>query len=358
MAYTTVDNPELYFQTKLYTGDGGSSKAITLDGDENMQPDWVWIKSRSTSDYDNMVTDSVRGTQKTLKTNLTGAEDSNPGAGGIGSFDSDGFTIAEGSINNTNMNNSGTTYVAWNWKAGTSFTNDASATSVGTIDSAGSSNSTSGFSIVTYTGTGQAGTIAHNLGSAPTTIFIKVRSHSDSWTVGHNSKGWGGFVRLDTTQAFGSNTNTWNNTAPTSTVFSLDHDDVNASSRTYVAYCFAEKQGYSKFGSYVGNANTNGPFVYTGFRPAFVMVKATDATKSWYILDNKRSTSGSNVVDDQLLADTSDSEFDGSNIDMLSNGFKFRGSGSGEQGDGTNYIFWAFAEAPFVNSNGVPGNAR
>ena len=156
MAYTTVDNSELYFQTKLYTGDGNSSKAITLDGDENMQPDWVWIKSRNTADYDNMVTDVVRAAPKMLKTNSSAAEDASPGAGGIGSFDSDGFTIAEGSINNTNMNNSGTTYVAWTWKAGTSFTNDASSTGIGTIDSSGSVNETAGFSIVSYTGNDSA----------------------------------------------------------------------------------------------------------------------------------------------------------------------------------------------------------
>jgi hypothetical protein len=233
----------------------------------------------------------------------------------------------------------------------------------GSIQSTVSANTTAGFSIVSYTGTGSTATIGHGLGSAPLITLIKQRSSggtgSGAWNfITYQIDGSSDELNLNGTGAKADRSIT----APTSSVFSVDtSDERNDSGQTYICYCFAEKKGYSKFGKYTGNANTNGPFVYTGFKPAFVMVKATDATKSWYMLDNKRSTSGSNVVDDQLLADTTDSEFDGSNIDMLSNGFKFRGSGSGENGSGTNYIYMSFAENPFVaNDSGtaVPVTAR
>jgi len=356
MAYTTIDNPELYFQTKLYTGDGGSSKAISLDGDENMQPDVVWIKSRSTADYDHMVTDSVRGTQKTLKTNTTGGEDSNPGAGGIGSFDSDGFTIAEGSINNTNMNNNTTTYVAWCWKAGTSFSNDVSATSIGTIDSSGSVNQTAGFSICAYTGNETSGeTIKHGLSTAPKIIIIKKSSGSDNWTMLNTN------ISLDTHLHFTTDGAVsdpmFNDTAPTTSVFTVDSDgQVNGDGNVFIAYCWSEVAGYSKFGSYTGNGNANGPFVWTGFRPAFVLQKKSSATQGWQLQDNKRE--GYNGDNDLLQPHDSAAESGVNRIDILSNGFKVITTDAGQNSSGGTYIYMAFAEAPFVNSNGVPGNAR
>ena len=346
-AYTTIDNPELYFQVKLYTGNGSAGHAITLDGDENMQPDLVWIKQRDSRDH--FLFNSVVGATKYVASNLDQAEQTD--ANTLTGFDSDGFTLGNGVGVNENTDG----HVAWCWKAGTSFTNDASATSVGTIDSTGSSNSTSRFSVLTYTGTGSSGSIAHNLGSAPTTLFVKRRGSSDSWTVGHNSNGWGGFLRLDTTQAFGSNTNTWTNTAPTSTVFTLNHNDVNNDGTTFVAYCFAEKQGFSKFGSYTGNGNANGPFVYTGFRPAFVLQKST-AVQGWQLQDNERE--GFNGDNDLLQPHDSAAESGVNRVDLLSNGFKVITTDAGQNTDDQKYVYWAFAEQPFVNSNGVPANAR
>ena len=347
-AYTTIDDPSAYFKVQKWTGTGSSNAVAFNDTDTNMQPDFVWGKSRSDT-YNHFLFDSVRGTTNLLTADEDGAE-SDLSSAGVTAFGSDGFTV-----DGNPYNKSSDLYVAWCWKAGTSFTNDASATSVGTIDSAGSSNSTSGFSIVTYNGTGSSGQIAQNLGYAPTTIFIKRRNSSDSWTVGHNSNGWGGFLRLDTTQAFGSNTNTWTNTAPTSTVFTLNHDDVNNDGTTFVAYCFAEKQGFSKFGSYTGNGNANGPFVYTGFRPAFVLQKNT-AVQGWQLQDNERE--GFNGDNDLLQPHDSAAESGVNRIDILSNGFKVITTDAGQNTDDQKYVYWAFAEQPFVNSNGVPANAR
>tara|TARA_R100001224_G_scaffold100291_1_gene71400 strand:- start:35 stop:1105 length:1071 start_codon:yes stop_codon:yes gene_type:complete len=356
MAYTTIDNPELFFQAKTYTGTG-SSNAITLDGSENMQPDWVWIKHRNEGNWHNLY-DSVRGVTKRLFSNNSNLEETQ--SAGLTAFGSDGFTVGS----NVDVNKSSGSYVAWNWKAGTSFTNDASATGVGTIDSSGSTNQTAGFSIVSWTGTGSAGTIAHNLGSVPKWYLLKVRSGAtNNWGVYHHRSNATNpeqyALYLDQNSSATDDSGLANDTAPTSTVFSVTSGNYgNQNGYNYIGYFFSEVKGYSKFGFYNGNANANGPYVHVGFKPAWIMVKATSATKSWYMWDNKRSSSGFNLVNDQLLADTADTEFDGSNIDILSNGFKFRSTGSGEQGNGTRYMYMAFAESPFANSNGVPNNAR
>ena len=348
--YTSIDDPELYFQCKTYSG-SSSDVTVTFDGTNDMQPDLVWLKSLASGDH--LIYDSVRGANKRLQPNADDAEVDRSGNNDeLKAFNSDGWTLG---TFNSNVTGDGNSCVSWNWKAGTSFTNDASATSVGTIDSAGSSNSSSNFSILTYTGTGSSGSIAHNMGSAPTTIFIKRRNSSDSWTVGHSSNGWGGFLRLDTTQAFGSDTSTWTNTAPTSTVFTVNTNDVNNSGTTFVAYCFADKQGYSKFGTYVGNGNAFGPFVFTGFRPAFVLQKST-AVQGWQLQDNKRD--GFNGSNDLIQANDSAAQSGVNRVDLLSNGFKVITTDAGQNTNGQKYVYWAFAEQPFVNSNGVPANAR
>ena len=361
MAYTTVDNPELYFQVKLYNGNGGT-QSITLDGTENMQPDWVWCKGRNF--VDNHITlDSVRAATKVLKPNLTNSETTV--AATITSFDSDGFSLgSDGEINQNNK-----TFVAWNWKAGTSFSNDASATSVGTIDSTGSINTTAGFSIISYTGTGSAGTVAHGLASTPQAIIIKNRTDSSSsfWGVYHHSS----FVNasdpnvlyLNSTGAASDDTNVFGtSTTFNSTVFSVgDYNGSNGSSDNIIAYCFAEKQGYSKFGSYTGNGNANGTFIYTGFKPAWVVIKRSSASgNNWVMYDNKRDVH--NVVHHRLHVDLSNAEVDTSsstvnNIDFLSNGIKIRNSGGAWNNSGDTFIYMCFAESPFVNSNGVPNNA-
>jgi len=356
MAYTIVDNPELYFQVKTYAGNNSASgQAITFDGSENMQPDFVWVKCRSVG-HSHTLYDSVRTSP--AKNFVKSDADIAERTVAIGSFDSNGVTFT----NNDGFNNGSGNYVIWSWKAGTAFTNDASSTGVGTIDSAGSFNNDAGFSIVSYTGTGSAGTIKHGLSSTPTVIFVKRRDSSANWFVGHDSLGWTKYLYLDLTEAAETNSGAWNNTSPTSSVFSLStFGNVNASSGTYVAYCFADVKGYSKFGSYTGNGNADGTFVYTGFKPAFFICKRTsDAGYDWLMYDNKRQVSF-NVIDDFLKPNLADTETTGNanqSLDFLSNGVKHRGNGASSNGSGATYIYMAFAENPFVTSTGIPTTAR
>lgn len=358
MAYTTIDNPELYFQTKLYTGTG-SSLAITLDGSENMQPDWVWIKNRNLSGgYGHNIFDSVRGVNKKLVSNATSSESSLTST--FNSFDTDGFTLGADSQTDE-VNKSSASQVAWCWKAGTSFTNDASSTGIGSIDSAGSVNTDAGFSITSYTGTGSAATVAHGLGVAPSVYILKNRTSTSNWFVYHKSTGATKSLFLDGTDAPITSSGYFNNTEPTSSVFSIGSEsDLSGSSQNMIAYCFAEKKGYSKFGSYTGNGNTDGTFVYCGFRPAFLLWKQTNTGgQTWGIFDNKRDPH--NFVSLRLPPDTTDSEGSPSaaaSCDFLSNGFKWRSSFGSRNGSGGTYIFMAFAENPFVTSTGIPTTAR
>ena len=353
-AYTTIDNPELYFQAVIWTGNGTDDRSITLPGETDMQPDMVWVKSRGNADSHRLV-DSIRGATKTLLPDDTNGEGTE--ANIIQAFESDGFQV--GSDNNSNRSSG--TFVAWCWKAGTAFTNDASATSVGSIDSTGSKNTTSGFSIVSYTGNGTANqSVAHGLGATPQFIIIKNRSTSGYWPVTNPrfvSVSDPNMVYLQVNAAEADDTNINGTTAPSSTVFGVDdYGAVNTSGDNHIAYCFAEKQGFSKFGSYTGNGNADGPFIYTGFRPAFVMIKRTNSTKDWYIFDNK--VNPINPTAHYLEPNTSDAQGNYAWIDFVSNGFKIRNTSDGASGSGDTYIYTAFAEAPFVNSEGVPGNAR
>ena len=350
MAYTTIDKPSDYFETKLYTGNGGTLNVTGLD----FQPDWCWLKQRNGT-YGHDLYDVVRGATKTLNTNNTNAEYTS--ADRLTSFNSDGFTLGS----NASVNGSSDTYASWNWKAGTSFTNDASATGIGTIDSTGSVNTDAGFSIVSYTGTGSTGTVAHGLGATPSMMIFKERADDAHGWITYHHKNTSApateFLLLNTTQATEDDADYFNDTAPTSSVFTIDtYGDINGSSDTYIAYCFAEKQGYSKFGSYTGNGSSDGTFCYLGFKPAFVMVKRTDSAQSWYMLDNKRNTF--NPVDKYLLANTSAAEDTFIIPDFLSNGFKLRGTGSGSNASGGSFIYMAFAKNPFVTSTGVPATAR
>ena len=348
MAYTAIDDPSAYFQTAIYTGNGGT-QSITNTGNSDLQPDFVWIKKRSGS-ASHILTDSVRGVTKNLFSDKDEAEETISTR--ITAFNSDGLSLgAEG-----NVNASSTTYVAWQWKAGTSFTNDASSTSVGTIDSAGSVSTDAGFSIVTFTG--NSGSIAHGLAQKPAMIIIKPRNVSGSWLVTH--KGLGAEMQdyyqfLDTTAARATSNDIWGG-EPTSTTFSVSSSLID--SANYVAYLFAEKKGYSKFGSYTGNGNADGTFVYTGFKPAWIMTKRTDSTSEWSIYDTTRKTF--NVGDLRLESNTSSAE-DSHPVnyhDMLSNGWKWRTDDAARNGSGATYIYMAFAENPFVTSTGVPATAR
>jgi hypothetical protein len=349
-AYTTIDNPELYFQTKLYTGNGGT-QSITLDGDENMQPDLVWIKSRPDA-RDHQIYDSVRGATKVIGSDRNSAEATM--SNGLTAFGSDGFSVG----NDANVNDSSDSHVAWCWKAGTT---SGITTTSSTITHIGYSfNQTSGFSIVRYHGNETAGAkIPHGLAQKPAMIILKNLNNTEQWVVYHHkntSAPATDYLLLDVNSATADDNTIWNDTEPDTVNVTLGGDDiVNKNGEDLVGYIFAEKQGYSKFGSYSGNNNSNGTFVFTGFKPAFILTKKSDGTDNWILFDNKRSPF--NPVDDQLYADLSDAEADANAVDFLSNGFKFRGNGGGYNGN-NDYIYMAFAEAPFVNSNGVPCNAR
>ena len=334
MAYTTIDNPGLFFNTLLYAGNG-STQSITGVG---FQPDWVWVKCRNNGKH-HSVYDSVRGATKYLYMNLNYAEvtDSNS----LTSFDSDGFSVGTFGDVNASFN-----FSSWNWKAnGTSTTNPSG----GTITTTASVNTTAGFSVFTYTGNGSAAHVAHGLGVAPTVVIIKVRSTTDHWFVKHPGIASNEYLYLNGDSAKVSGANAWSATNPDATKIYIGTDGgVNANGETYVCYAFAEKQGYSKFGSYTGNGNADGTFVYTGFRPAWVMIKKSSGTNEWGIWDNKRSTF--NVTDDIIYAnlDNTEATSNANGLDFVSNGFKIRASGDLFNGSSGSYVYMAFAEHPFV----------
>ena len=343
MAYTTIDDPSgTAFNTVLYTGDGTSSRSITGVG---FQPDWIWIKGRNQA-RNNTLFDIVRGVQIQLHTNKTSAESTQTNA--LSSYDSDGFSVG----NNTGVNENTTTYASWNWLAGGS----ASSNSNGSITSSVSANTTAGFSIVSYTGNSTGGaTVGHGLGSVPNWIIVKDRDNTRSWTVYHQGMGNTHGIYLNATSTKDDDSVYWNDTTPSSSVFTLGSSNETNASASMIAYCFAEKKGYSKFGSYTGNNNTDGTFVYTGFKPAWVMMKATTASEHWNMHDNKRDPI--NVCDAGLKSNENNAEEDADRLDFVSNGFKHRSSSGGYNSSNT-FIYMAFAESPFVNSNGIPTNAR
>ena len=333
MAFTTIDDPSAYFKVQLYTGDG-STQAITFDDtDTDMQPDLVWLKDRATSEASHKLYDSVRGTTKYLAANNDGAEGTESG---VTAFGSDGFTI--GSAAGTNADT--VAFVSFCWKE----TADA------------------GFDIVSYTGNGSARTISHSLSAVPKMYLIKNLGEADSWQVyhaGNTSAPETDFLQLNENGATTDSAARFNDTAPTSSVFSVgDHVTVNKNTINYIAYLFADKQGYSKFGSYEGNGNADGPFIYTNFPVAWVMFKNTGASQSWYIYDIKRRTF--NPLNTFVKADTNqpDSTSGVNLFDVCANGIKIRGDGSVINSDGVTYVYMAFADAPFVNSKGVPCNAK
>ena len=336
MAYTTIDNPTKNFNTKLYTGNG-STQSITGVG---FQPDWTWIKERNGSSG-NVLIDSVRGVDKVIRSNQTGAESTD--ADCITSFDSDGYSLgADVKVNESSSYN----YVGWSWLAGGS----ASSNSNGSITSSVSANTTAGFSIVSYTGTGSAATVGHGLGAAPEIVIVRRRNNSDGWQVyvnGLSSVNY--YLRLDTTAAEASDSSRFG-AAPTASVFSVGTaNGTNASGDTYIAYCFASIKGYSKIGSYSGNGNADGTFVYTGFRPAFVLLKVSSTTNNWNMFDDKRP--GINEIDQRLFPNLSDAEQDGTAaVDFLSNGFKFRNTNDNYNASSATYIYMALAKAPFVTA--------
>jgi hypothetical protein len=347
MAYTTINKSTDYFNTKLYSGNGSATQAITGVGH---QPDLVWIKSRSNTES-HILSDVVRGSTKRLRADTTNAED-DIGLNGIQSFDTDGFTAGDGD----GMNASGQTYASWNWKANGA----GSANTDGSINTTyTSANTTAGFSISTYTGTGSSATIGHGLGASPDVVIIKKTSHAEDWNFQTSALGYGNYLVLNSTGASASAGGGLVSAVSSTTVTVDSNSYVNSSGATYVMYCFAEKKGYSKFGSYEGNGNVDGAFVYTGFKPAWIMVKRAGGVTNWQIQDSKRD--GFNDQNKRILANVNEAEKTSQMWDQLSNGFKIRVTSENANGSGMSYIYMAFAEEPLVanvGTNGVPATAR
>ena len=338
-AYTTIDDPSAYFKVQLYTGDGTDNRAITFDDtDTDMQPDFLWIKDRD-SGFAHAIFDAVRGSSKMLVSSSSDAEQTDAGSGGLTSFDADGFTTDAGGGSNPyrNTNQDTDNYVAWCWKESV----------------------TAGFDILTYTGNATNRTIAHNLSAVPQVVIVKRTDATTAWSSLHlNGVGSEYRMVLNDNTAKEDDATMWQDTDPTSSVFTLGtSSSTNVNTGTFVAYLFAPKQGYSAMGSYTGNGDNDGTFVYTGFRPAFLMFKNADAGSSnWQIYDNKRH--GYNSANELFRANANNAGADVDPIDILSNGFKQLNTAASNNVSGQTYIYMAFAEAPFVNSNGVPCNAR
>jgi hypothetical protein len=348
MAYTTINKSTAHFNTKLYNGTG-SSNSITGVG---FQPDWVWIKQRSGTENHNIF-DAVRTATKRISSNRTNAEDTQ--AQQLTAFGADGFTV--GTDDGANKNSS--TYVSWNWKAGT--TSGISTDSYSTITPTSYSfNATNGFSIVKYNGNGTAGAgVPHGLGVAPKMVWVKnLASGSTGWYVYHKSIGAGNTLALNGNGGASSNNTVWNGYNTDATNFYLGtNTGVNDNGTAHIAYCFAEKTGYSKIGKYKGNGSTDGTFVYTGFKPAFFLVKCTGTTDDWFIYDNKRDPR--NLMQTRLrpnttTADTTNTAY---YMDFLSNGFKLYTGNQGFNGSTRDYVYMAFGQS-LVGSNNVPCTAR
>ena len=349
MAYTTIDDPTLYFNTILWTGDGTSSRSLT---GVNFQPDWTWIKARTGSEgtQQHYLYDSVRGATKYLQSSTNNAEGTK--SNGLSAFASDGFTIGDDNANN----GSSTTYVAWNWLGA----NASSSNTDGSITSSVSANTTAGFSICKYTGVTGAQTFGHSLGAVPKMVIVKNLDSTENWRVYHHSITASKYLKLNTNDAETSDTGPFSGTTPTSTLVYVGGDAGTCENGSeHIAYCFAEKKGYSKFGSYEGTNSADGAFIYTGFSVAWVMIKNVDTSATaWVIQDSKRSgSSGGNPANKRLRANANNAEETDSPVDLLSNGFKIRSTGSFTS-DANTYIYMAFAESPFVSSTGIPTTAR
>ncbi|MDA7814300.1 hypothetical protein N8990_05270 [Candidatus Pelagibacter sp.] len=342
MAYTTIKKPSDYFNTKLYTGNGTDNHGITGVG---FQPDFTWIKPRNEA-RGHALFDAVRGATKMIISNESSAEGTY--ATSLKSFDSDGFNLGT----SNDVNKSSNTHVAWNWLA-----NGAGvANTDGSISSTVSANTTSGFSIVKWIGTGSAGTIGHGLNAEAQVIIVKKLNSSESWFSYHKPLGNTGRLVLSTNDAVANDAGYWNSTTPTNQVFYVtSNGSNNASNDTYIAYCFADVQGYSKVGgSYVGNGNADGTFVYTGFKPAFIIVKPTSGAEHWTMFDNKRL--GYNPDNNQLYPNLNSPDATADELDILSNGFKIRSTTGRLNTSGVSHIYMTFAEEPLVGDN--PATAR
>ena len=342
-----INKPNLHFNTLLRTGNysgGGGTTAITGVG---FAPGLMWEKKRNGTSIHSWL-DQVRGNGKQLQSESTGAETT---TSQYASIDSDGFTVNNSADYGTSSN-----IVSWHWKANGAGSSNSDGSTTATV----SANTTAGFSIVSWTGTGSATTLGHGLGTTPQVILVKNRSEVYGWQMYHPGLGGNNkYISINSSDAVATDTASWNNTAPTSSVFSVGASDANnKNTNNIIAYCYAEKKGYSKFGSYIGNGNANGRFVYTGFKPAFVLIKnITDAGELWEMFDNKRI--GYNPKNHRLYASTNDAEdTSAERLDLLSNGFKIRTTGSHVNESGDTMIYMAFAENPIIGSNNIPATAK
>ena len=351
-----IDKPSDYFNIKLYTGNATNPTTISGIG---FQPDWVWTKLRAGGTEGHRLCDSVRGVTKDLFSDASDAQATN--LIGLKSFNSDGYVI--GNSNGYNINSG--TFVSWNWEAG----GTASSNTAGSITTTISANQTSGFSIIKYAGNSTNSTIGHGLGAEPEYIIFKEIDGGESWRV------WSKYTPSTASQCLALNLTSaafsqsgWISAVSSSTISIGTDSSINTNGNNYIAYAFAPKQGYSKISSYIGNGNVDGTFIYTGFKPAFVMVKRTDSTSDWLICDNKRNNyslsytqNNFNVVNGKIFPNTNQVEEFYNSFDFVSNGLKIRSSGTGHNASGGTYIYMAFAENPFVSStaNGsIPATAR
>ena len=345
MAYSSITKPGLHFKPVTFTGNTSAGHAITGVG---FQPDWVWLKTVDSSN-NHTIFDVVRGVTNRIRSNQNNAQNT---SSGVTSFDTDGFTVGTDSAGNDGS------MISWNWK--TQNSQGSSNTDGSTNTTYTSVNTTAGISISTYEGTGSNATFGHGLGTTPAMVLVKNIDASQNWFMYHQGIGATQLLRLNSTSGKISSSTSWNNTAPTSSVVSIGTEaGTNQNGSTHVAYCFAEKRGYSKFGVYKGNGNANGSFIFLGFRPAFVMVKSSNSTTEWHMSDIARRPRNPN--NSYLSASSSAAENTSNPTDFLSNGFKIRTSNNGWNKSGDTFIYWAFAENPLVanvGANGVPATAR
>jgi hypothetical protein len=339
-----INKPSEYFNTKLYTGTSATNSVTGV----GFQPDFVWIKDRDRVTY-HFLFNAISGATNWLATNTTGAEQTF--ADTLTSFNSDGFTLGT----NGDVNGSPYNFVGWSWKANGAGVSNTD----GSITSTVSASTTSGFSIVSFTGTGAVPvTVGHGLGVVPEVLIIKNRTNAYNWAVYHKELGNTGGLFLNTTSAFTTNADLFNNTSPTNLVVTFSNSTLtNQGSANHIMYAFNSVKGFSKFGSYTGNSSTNGTFVYTGFKPAFVLLKATTNTNEWWLYDNKRNSF--NPEFNRLAPNNSTAEYTTPNtMDFLSNGFKLRDPDDAWNATGNTYIYMAFAENPLVGTNNIPTTAR
>ena len=337
---STITDGSEHFDTVLFTGDGSNDRFIST----GFSTDFTWLKNRGTTNS-HYLSDTVRGNEKGLNSNGTAAEFNYSSYGGL-SFATGGITVDTGTSNV--FNTSGGSFVTWNWRGSDST---AASNSAGSITSTVSANPTAGFSVVTWTGNNTVATVGHGLGVAPKLVIVKNRNYAVNWNVWATGFSGDEYLLLNTTAAKASYTNNWGST-PTTNVFGVGNNNgTNGNTNGMVAYCFAEIEGYSKISSYIGNGSTDGPFVYTGFRPAFLILKQTNTTRDWQIHDTARNPY--NVSQYHLKANDAGAEGSGSGayLDIVSNGFKLKTSGAGHNNSGGTYIYMAFAENPFKNSN-------